>query len=77
MCKSNSFQENKMLKIIWDIEIHADQQIPARRPDQVLINKKKRTDHLVDFEVHVGWSVRFYGISTFVGYLMPNPFLCK
>ena len=21
--------------------------------------------------------VRFYGISTFVGYLMPNPFLCK
>ena len=24
----------------------------------------------------VGWLV-FYGISTFVGYLMPNPFLCK
>ena len=22
----------------------------------------------------VGW---FYGISTFVGYLTPNPFLCK
>ena len=21
--------------------------------------------------------VRFYGISTFVGYLTPNPFLCK
>ena len=21
--------------------------------------------------------VRFYGISNFVGYLMPNPFLCK
>ena len=21
--------------------------------------------------------VWFYGISTFVGYLMPNPFLCK
>ena len=21
-----------------------------------------------------GWLVRFYGISTFVGYLMPNPF---
>ena len=23
------------------------------------------------------WFVRFYGISTFVGYLKPNPFLCK
>ena len=25
----------------------------------------------------VGWSVGFYDISTFAGYLMPNPFLCK
>ena len=25
----------------------------------------------------VGWLVGFYGISTFVGYLTPNPFLCK
>ena len=25
----------------------------------------------------VGWLFGFYGISTFVGYLMPNPFLCK
>ena len=24
-----------------------------------------------------GWLVGFYGISTFVGYLMPNPFLYK
>ena len=23
------------------------------------------------------WFVGFYDISTFVGYLMPNPFLCK
>ena len=23
------------------------------------------------------WLVGFYGISTFVGYLTPNPFLCK
>ena len=27
--------------------------------------------------IDVVWLVRFYGISTFVGYLMPNPFLCK
>ena len=25
----------------------------------------------------VGWLVGFYGISTFLGYLTPNPFLCK
>ena len=25
----------------------------------------------------IGWLVGFYGISTFVDYLMPNPFLCK
>ena len=25
----------------------------------------------------VGWLFGFYGISTFVGYLMPNPFLYK
>ena len=25
----------------------------------------------------IGWLVGFYGISTFVGYFMPNPFLCK
>ena len=24
-----------------------------------------------------GWLVGFYGISTLVGYLTPNPFLCK
>ena len=24
-----------------------------------------------------GWLVGFYGISTFVGYLVPNPFLYK
>ena len=25
----------------------------------------------------IGWLLGFYGISTFVGYLMPNPFLSK
>ena len=28
------------------------------------------------FQIKV-WFVGFYGISTFVGYLTPNPFLCK
>ena len=31
-----------------------------------------------DYDVSiVGWLVGFYGISTFVGYLIPNPFLYK
>ena len=25
----------------------------------------------------IGWLFRFNGLSTFVGYLMRNPFLCK
>ena len=38
--------------------------------------------HFLLFSTHdplVGlvWFVGFYGISTFVGYLTPNPFLCK
>ena len=32
--------------------------------------------HLFLFMV-CGWFGWFYGISTFVGYLTPNPFLCK
>ena len=27
--------------------------------------------------VGFGWFVGFYGISAIVGYLTPNPFLCK
>ena len=36
----------------------------------------KRTDR--SLRDTIGWLVcGFYGISTFVGYLTPNPFLCK
>ena len=27
-------------------------------------------------ELVVGWLFGFYGLSTFMGYLKPNPFLC-
>ena len=30
-----------------------------------------------DMKITLGWFVWFYGISTFVDYLMPNTFLCK
>ena len=37
--------------------------------------KKKRKERVHDLkeELEVGW-LGFYGISTFVGYLIPNPF---
>ena len=32
---------------------------------------------MVKISLFVGWLVGFYGISTFSGYLTPNPFLCE
>ena len=39
------------IKIFWDFEMQTDHPIPARKPDIVLINKKKRTCHQVDFAI--------------------------
>ena len=38
-------------KLLWDFNIHMDHLIPARRPDLIIINKKKRTCKIVDFAV--------------------------
>ena len=51
MHKPESVLENETHKILWDFEIKTDHLIPARRPDLVLINKKERPCHLVDFAV--------------------------
>ena len=51
MHKPESLQENETHKILWDFEIQTDCQIFTKRPDPVLINKKKRTCHLVDFDI--------------------------
>ena len=51
MHKPESFLENETHKIIWDFEVQTDHLIPARRPDLVLIDKKRKTCHLVDFAV--------------------------
>ena len=45
--------ENETHKILWDFVMQTDHQISARRPDLVLINKKKRICHLVDFSVSI------------------------
>ena len=51
MHKPESVLENETHKILWDFEIKTDHSIPAKRPDLVLINKKKRSCPLVDFAV--------------------------
>ena len=38
-------------KPIWDFDIQTDHLISARRPDIIIINKKKRTCKIVDFAV--------------------------
>ena len=44
------FLENNTHKIIWDFDSHTDQLISVRRPDLIIINKK-RTCKIVDFAV--------------------------
>ena len=39
--KAESIQANETHQILRDFEIQTDHQIPARKPDIVLINKKK------------------------------------
>ena len=49
MYKPESVLENEMHKIVCDFVIQTNHLILARRPDLVLIKKKKRSCHLVDF----------------------------
>ena len=44
-------QENNTQKLLWDFDIHTDHLISTRRPDLIIINKKKRTCKTVDFSV--------------------------
>ena len=45
--------ENDTHKLLWDFKIQTDHLIPARRPDLIKINKKKkkRICKIVDFAV--------------------------
>ena len=38
-------------KLLWNFDIHADHLISARRPDLIIINKRKRICQIVDFAV--------------------------
>ena len=43
--------ENDSHKLLWDFNIQTGHLIPTRRPDLIVINKKKRTCKIVDFAV--------------------------
>ena len=38
-------------KLLWDFDIQTDHLISGRRPDLIIINKKKKTCKIVDFAV--------------------------
>ena len=43
--------ENDSHKLLWNFNIQTDHLIPARRPDLIIINKKKRICKIFDFAV--------------------------
>ena len=43
--------ENDSHELLWDFNIQTDHLIPARRPDLIIINKKKRICKILDFAV--------------------------
>ena len=43
--------ENDTNKLQWDFNIQTDHLIPARKPDLIIINKKKKICKIVDFAV--------------------------
>ena len=43
--------ETDNVKILWDFEIRTDRRITARRPDIVIIDKKKKTGLIIDIAV--------------------------
>ena len=51
--KIESAVEDETHKILWDLEIHTDDQIPATRHNLVLITKKKKKNYRIDFAVSV------------------------
>ena len=46
-------------KVLWEFEIQSDYLISARRPDRVIVNKKRRTCRIVDFAVPTDHRVKF------------------
>ena len=58
MQKPESTLENETHKILLDFELQADHPFLARRPDLILIYKKKRTCDLINFAILVDFWVK-------------------
>ena len=59
MLKPESVMGNETHKILCDFEMQTDHRIPARKPDLILIiKKKKRTCHLVNFALRENHRVK-------------------
>ena len=43
--------ENDSYKLLWDFNIQTDHLIPARKPDLIIMNKRKIICKIVDFAV--------------------------
>ena len=52
--------ENDTHKLLWDFDIQTDHLISDRRPDQIIINKrkKKRICKIVDFAVPADYRIK-------------------
>ena len=51
MLSQESVLENETRKVLWDFEIQTDPLIVTKRPDLVIVNKKKRSYRIVDLAV--------------------------
>ena len=50
--------ENATHKLLWDFNIQTDHLIPARRPDLIIINNKRKTCKIVDFAVPADYRIK-------------------
>ncbi len=50
--------ENDTHKLLWDFDIQTDHLISTRRPDLIIINKKKRTFKIVDFAIPADYRIK-------------------
>ena len=50
-------QENDSHKLLWDFNIQTDHRIPARRPDLIIISKRKIICKIVDFTVPADYRI--------------------
>ena len=57
--------ENDSHKLLWYFNIQTDHLIPARRPDLIIINKKKRTCKIVNFAVPADQKIKLKECAIF------------